>query len=387
MARRLVTAGHKVQIITSSYSRTRASRTYYTSTEQGILVHWLPVPYSNLMSHPERIRSFLRFAWRSASMAASIPSDVVFATSTPLTVAIPGIAAKLRRRIPMVFEIRDLWPDLPIAVGALRNPLSKGLARLLEWIAYHASDHIVALSPGMAEGVCRRGIPASRVTVIPNSCDLELFNVPREKGLLIRERLGLAPEQPLVIYAGTFGAINGVEYLVHLAAAMRSAAPDIRFLLVGSGACLKSVEQQARDCGVLNKTLWIWDPLPKEEMPNLFAAATIVTSAFLPFEPMWNNSANKFFDALAAAKPIAINYGGWQADLIRETGAGIVLPPDDANEAARLLADFAKSKRLLQKASAAAHELALTRFARDKLAAELESVLLNVTAHRATRLV
>jgi glycosyltransferase involved in cell wall biosynthesis len=172
--------------------------------------------------------------------------------------------------------------------------------------------------------------------------------------------------------------MNGVGYLVRLAEAMRTIAPDMRFLLVGGGAELQSVTQQAQACGVLNHNVWIWEPLPKIEMPQVLAAATIATSTFIPLKPMWNNSANKFFDALAAAKPVAINYGGWQADLMRETGAGIVLPPDDIDQAAHLLANFAQDAGALEKAAAAARRLAHTYFARDRLAAELESVLTNI---------
>jgi glycosyltransferase involved in cell wall biosynthesis len=375
MARRLVLAGHQVTMITADTSNHHGSGGWRVSQEAGIEVHWLPVPYSNQMSYPERIRAFVRFAFKSALRAASIPADVVFATSTPLTIAIPGIAARLWLRVPMVFEVRDLWPELPIAVGALSNPFSKGMARVLEWLAYHSSMHVVALSPGMAEGVMKRGMPASKVTVIPNSSDVELFDVAPDRGNAIRARLGLNREQPLILYAGTLGLINGVGYLVELASVMRTMAPEVRFLIVGKGAELYKVTRLAQDMDVLNRNLWIWNAVPKQEMPDLLAAATVATSVFVPLRPMWNNSANKFFDALAAGKPVAINYGGWQADLLNETGSGIVLPPKDLNQAAKLLTDFALDEERLKNASAAARELAYTRFARDKLAAEMESVL------------
>jgi len=378
MARRLVLAGHQVTMITADPSTHNCSNGWRISEEAGIKVHWLPVPYSNQMSYPERIRAFFHFAFKSALHAASIPADVIFATSTPLTIIIPGIAARLWQRVPMVFEVRDLWPELPIAVGALSNPFSKGLARFLEWLAYHSSKHVVALSPGMAEGIMKRGIPSSNVTVIPNSCDVELFDVAPDHGNAIRARLGLHREQPLILYAGTMGLINGVGYLVELASAMRTMAPEVRFLIVGNGAELHKVTKLAQDMDVLNQNLWIWNAVPKEEMPDLHAAATIATSVFVPLRPMWNNSANKFFDALAAGKPVAINYGGWQADLLKKTGAGIVLPPNDLNQAAKLLTDFTHDEERLKKASSAARELAYTRFARDKLAAELESVLQRV---------
>jgi glycosyltransferase involved in cell wall biosynthesis len=292
-----------------------------------------------------------------------------------LTITIPALAAKLRHRIPLVFEVRDLWPDLPISVGALRNPLAKNAARWLEYLAYHSSTHLIALSPGMAAGITRRGIPQSKVSVIPNACDVDLFDVPAVKGRWVRERLGLVPGQPLVLYAGSFGLINGVSYLVEIAAIMRFVAPDVRFLMVGEGVETKRVRDLAQRRGVLNETLWIWPPMPKYKIPELLAAATIASSLVVPLEALWMNSANKFFDALAGGKPIAINYDGWQADILREHGAGIVVPPDDPKSASYILSEFLHDPRRVEKAGVASRRLADGVYNREVLYARFESVL------------
>lgn len=379
-ARRLIANGHEVHMITSSArlaqysSNSRISRLDI----EGISTTVIDVPYGNAMPFRHRILAFFRFAWLASQEVIKHKADVVFATSTPLTIAIPGIIAKLRYRIPMVFEVRDLWPELPIAVGALKNPLAKATAKGLEWIAYHSAAHIVALSPGMAEGVSQRGISADRISVIPNSCDLDVFDVPSERGKQIRAKLKLKPSQPLIVYAGTFGLINGVDYLVEVAGAMQTFAPTAHFLLVGDGAKKGEVIAKAEQAGVLGRNLTIWNPLPKTELVDVLAAATVATSLFLPLKPMWNNSANKFFDALAAGKPVAINYGGWQADILNETGAGIVLPPDDPIEGARQLAAFVQDSARLQAAGEAARHLARTRFDRDMMARQLETILYSV---------
>ena len=380
-ARRLIAAGHTVLVITSSamlpaHCRNPANKIHTVRDLDGVPAIVIDVSYANDMGFQERGRAFLRFATLASREVLRHKADVVFATSTPLTIVIPAFIAKLRHRIPLVFEVRDLWPELPIAVGALRHPVAKSLARGLEWLAYHVSHHIIALSPGMAEGVLRRGIDARRVTVIPNCCDVELFDVPASRGRRIRESLnGLGPDQPLIVYSGTFGLINGVDYLVDVAAAMRMVAPEIRFLLVGSGAKREEVTAKAKALGVLGQNLWIWDPVPKAAVPDLLAAATVATSLFVSLQPMWNNSANKFFDALAAGKPIAINYGGWQAELLEKSGAGIVLPPGKPLQAAQSLALFARDKARLQRAACAARDLAMTQFNRDLMAQKLEDVL------------
>ena len=354
---------------------------YYHELE-GISMEVLSIPYSNEMPFAARIKAFLQFSLCASWYVRKFKADVVFATSTPLTIAIPALAAKFWHRIPMVFEVRDLWPELPIAVGALRNPFARIMARWLEWVAYHASAYVVALSPGMAKGVMKRRIPASKVTVIPNSCDVDLFDVPVEKGEWVRERLGLESGQPLIIYTGTFGLINGVGYLVDVADTMRTVAAEVHFLLVGRGVEVDKVTAQAERLGVLNRNLWIWPPLPKAKVPDLLAAATVATSLFIPLEPMRNNSANKFFDALAAGKPVAINYFGWQAELLHNNEVGIVLPPEDPAEAAKLLTEFVSDSERLKKAAAASRRLTYEVFNRELLYAKLENVLQEVVAQQ-----
>jgi glycosyltransferase involved in cell wall biosynthesis len=332
------------------------------------------VPYSNLMSFSERIKSFIQFAFFASFLMLRYRADLVFASSTPLTIAIPGILAKQLKRIPMVFEVRDLWPELPIAVGALRNSQAKTLALTLERLAYRSSIRIVALSSGMKEGIHKRGIPLEKIDVIPNSCDTDQFDIPPSEGLEIRHRLGISNDAPLVVYTGTMGLINGVGFLVDLAAEAARLAPEMKFLIVGTGYERDKIIQKAKRREVLHKNLWIWEPVPKFEIPKILAAATIATSLFVSLKPMWNNSANKFFDALAAGKPVAINYRGWQEELIRESGAGVVLPASNRIRAAQLLVDFVYDSERLSKGANAARELAYTKFQRDTLADELEKV-------------
>lgn len=384
-ARRLIAAGHEVVMVTSSamlppaMQRDTRGRTEDIAGIPTVVVH---VPYANEMAFSDRIKAFLAFALRASREATRHKADVIFATSTPLTIAIPAIAGRLAQRVPMVFEVRDLWPELPIAFGALTNPALVAAARALEWCAYHAAAHVVALSPGMKEGVVRRGIAPQRVSVIPNSCDVELFDVPASRGAPIRESLGLGPKQPLIVYAGTFGHINGVGWMVDLAAATREVAPEIRFLLLGKGAQLQTVRERAQAAGVLDETLFIRGPVPKAEMPAVLAAATVASSLFVPIEAMWHNSANKFFDALAAGRPVMINYRGWQAALIEETGCGLVLPEADPAEAARRLAAFVADEVRLARARASAARAARERFHRDRLFEALERVLVSASGRR-----
>jgi len=385
IARRLAAEGHEVTFLTSSANLGESlllKPGWNSYVKEGVHLEALRLPYSNEMPFTERIKTFLQFAIRASLYVRKFKTDVVFATSTPLTIAIPALAAKFWHRIPMIFEVRDLWPEIPIAVGALRNPFTRSLARWLEKVAYRASAHVVALSPGIAAGIMKRGIAKPRVSVIPNCCNVDLFDVPAEQGQWVRGRFEMQPEQPLIVYTGAFGLVNGVGYLIDVAAAMLGIAPEVRFLLVGEGAEEDKVKKKAERLDVLNRNLWIWPPLQKVRVPDLLAAATLATSVFIPLKELWNNSANKFFDALAAGKPVAINYDGWQADLIRKSGAGIVLPPDDAVQAARLLYDFISDAERLKMAETAARSLAIEEFNLDLLYAKFVGVLQNVVEKR-----
>lgn len=365
--RRLVQRGHEVHMITTDSYATRPGRRWRVTEEDGLVVHWLPVPYSNNMSYARRILSFAQFATVAGFRAARVDPDVVLASSTPLTIALPGLVASRIRGTRFVFEVRDLWPEVPIAMGVLKDPVARYLATRLAEATYCRSDQVIALSPGMAAGVARHGYPADRIAVVPNAADLDLFAPrPAEVSAFRRERHWLG-DRPLVVYTGTFGTVNGVDYLVRLAAEVRRLDPEIRFLLVGRGAHYEPVRALARDLGVLDETVFLSPAVPRSQLPVILGAASVSTSVVIPVRELEDNSANKFFDALAAGRPIAVNHGGWQADLIAQTGVGLLLDPDDVAAAARLLAGRLSDRDWLATAGAAALALARERFARDTL--------------------
>jgi len=374
MARRLVAMGHEVNMVTS-WREADGRKGWFVTDEAGIKVHWLPVPYSNRMGFGERIRAFFQFALRSAQRAAELDADIVFASSTPLTIALPAVYAARRRKVPMVFEVRDLWPEMPIAMGALKNPLQIRGAFALESWAYRHAAAVVALSPGMKQGVVDTGYPARQVAVIPNSSDNQEFASNEEAAQRFRTARSWLSDKPLLIYAGTFGRVNGVGYAVELAKALLALGSDSRLLLVGDGAERDIVMQQARAAGVYEQNLFFETKITKREIPALFSAATMASSLFIDLPEMRVNSANKFFDTLAAGKPIFLNYGGWMHDLVTTHGCGIAAWGWSIEEVAQELHQRLHDLDWLQKAGAAALHLAETHFDRDVLAFQLEQVL------------
>ncbi|MEJ7715153.1 MAG: glycosyltransferase [Thermoleophilaceae bacterium] len=164
--------------------------------------------------YARRIAGFGGFAVAATAAAVKLPRpDVVFATSPALTVAVPGLLAARRHRAPLVFEVRDLWPRAPIEMGALPNPVAQALARGMEKAAYRGAAHVVALSPGMREGVVAAGVDPARVTLIPNAADLDLFAPDVDPGQ-IGERFG---DDFVCSYFGTMGEANDLDQVVRAA--------------------------------------------------------------------------------------------------------------------------------------------------------------------------
>lgn len=375
MARRLVARGHEVHMIASDPSPHKSARTWRIEVLDGISIHWYPVEYSNQMKFKRRIFAFVDFAWRSSWRARSIKADLVYASSTPLTIAIPGIFATLFRKSPMVFEVRDLWPEVPIALGALRDPILRSLARMLEKLAYHNSSQIVALSSGMKEGVIAVGYPAEKITVIPNASNLELFQGKEAQGRTWRAKYSWLGERPLIVHCGAMGKVNDVGYLAKVAAEVIKYDSEVRFVVIGAGVEEAKVRALAQSLGVLEKSFFMLPSVPKSEVPAILAACDISTILVAPIKELENNSANKLFDSFAAGKPIVINYGGWQQDLLDDSNAGIRLDALDHKQAAISLVSFLNDSERMIRAGQASLSLAESKFSLNSLTLQLAELL------------
>ncbi|MGK3953982.1 glycosyltransferase family 4 protein [Microbacterium sp. I2] len=378
-AKRLARAGYDVHIVASDQSAGEA-RGWTRTSRDGYTVHRVHVPYTNQMTYRQRAFAFIRFAGLASVRARALRSDLILATSTPLTIILPALFAKAFRPVPLVFEVRDLWPEMPIAVGALRNPVLKRAATWLERLAYWSAAHIIALSPGMRDGVVRTGVDPGKVTVIPNAADLDLFAPPADGAQWVSQHPELYGRK-LVVYCGTLGLLNGTRYLAEVAARTRVSNPELAFVVIGDGAERDVLLAHARHLGVLGENFFVLPPVPKAEVVQVLAAATVSTSLFLPIPEMEANSANKFFDGLAAGRPVVINYGGWQKDLLEEHSAGIALNSSDFDDAADALKTLLGDEDQLRAAGRSARRLAESEFGRDSAAEALQEVLRGVAGH------
>lgn len=378
MARRLLARGHQVTVVCGSYApgKTGLTGPFVRGCRRGVVdgieVVEFDISYSNSDSFPRRVVKFLVFAVRSISVALRERYDLVFATSTPLTAGIPGICARWVRGKPFVFEVRDLWPELPREMGVIRNPLVLLAMSLLEWLCYHSAHRLIGLAPGIVEGIIRRGVRPERVALIPNGCDLHIFASSTQPWRPVQ-----VPNDALMaVYAGTHGIANGLNAVLDAAAELkRRGRDDICLVLVGEGM-LKPALQARAEREKLHNVIFL-DPVEKTRLAGLLAGADLGLQILANVPAFYNGtSPNKFFDYIAAGLPVLINYPGWVADLIAEADCGFVVPPDDPGAFADALEQAADDRAALKRKGANARKLAEERFSRDKLAQDLERVLL-----------
>jgi len=380
MARRLVARGHTVYMISSKHSHSGFKERNF-SIEEGISVWWLPVKYSNSMNFFQRIYSFIVYCIFAYKMGRKLNYELVFASSTPLTVALPAIFLSKIKKVPFVLEVRDLWPAIPIELRIIRNSLLIKLSQYLEKLSYRLSDKIIALSNGMKDGIIDNGVKESKIAVITNGSDIELFNINSEiDNGFIAQNDWIDTDKDIIIYSGAIGRVNGLSYMAFMAEEMVKLNPNVHFCIIGDGIEKDKVNLLAKKLGIINKNFYMVPQMSKTKLSQMLSISTILTSFVINKEILWNNSANKFFDGLAAGKPILINYEGWQADVLYQYNAGIVVPPDDPIAAAIIVNNLLEDRKRLQSMSKASLELAKTVFNRNELYKSFENVLLEVSS-------
>ena len=318
LAKGLVDAGFEVELITGGNQK------YYDQRRiDGIKVHYLPVAYDQKFGFLKRVSSFLSFVRQTKKLLPKLARpDILYISSTPLTTGLIGLWAKRKLALPYIFEVRDLWPEAPIQVGAIRNPLLKKYLISLEARIYRNALSLVALSPGIAEHL-RKVAPDRAVSLIPNFSDLDCF-FPQEKNENLLRKYNLKPNLTIA-YTGALGQVNAVEKLLDLAEVAQNRQKNWQFMIMGSG----SHEQKLREIAAqkkLNNLLFI--PFgSKEKVNEVMSLADLAWISFAHLPVLKTNSPNKFFDALAAGKAILVNHKGWVFQLVKQYGLGFSCLP------------------------------------------------------------
>ncbi|HSB89622.1 MAG TPA: glycosyltransferase family 4 protein [Anaerolineales bacterium] len=377
LARRLTERGHRVTILAGTRSYLTGERIARGARE--VLAPGLEIVRCGSLGRVHR-----NFVWRTldflsftfTSLVAGLrggQADIVWATSPPLLQAASAWAIASVRRLPWVFEVRDLWPAFAIQVGVLRNRLLIAMSQWLERFLYRRADRVVINSPGFAEHVRSRGASIDRLALIPNGVDVAMF-APAARGRSLRTEHGLG-RRFVALYAGAHGLSNDLGVILDAAAALRR-VPEIVFVLVGDGKEKAALQQRAAAQGLSNVVFL--PPVAKTGMAQVLAAADCGIAILKPLPLYATTYPNKVFDYMAAGRPVVLAVDGVVRQLVEGAGAGVFVRPGDGRALAgavrRLAGDRASARRM----GIRGRRLVETRFDRSLQAEQLEQLFLEV---------
>lgn len=373
MARRLVKRGHQVTIVCGSYGggETGIKRPFAKGKRRGavdgIEIIEFDLAYSNSDKNIKRSFTFLKFALRSIGLVFSEKYDLVFATTTPLTAGIPGVVARWVRRKPFVFEVRDLWPELPKAMGVITNPFVLAMMSALEWVSYRSAHLCVGLSPGIVEGIAAHGVPKTRIELVPNGCDLNIFAVEQVPW----RPEGIHADDLMAVFAGTHGVANGLDAVLDAAKELKIRnRTNIKIVFIGQGKLKAKLVDRARIDGLDN--VIFHNPVSKARLAGLLASTDLGLQVLADFPAFYyGTSPNKFFDYISAGVPVLNNYPGWLAAMLKEHECGFAVSPNNPQEFADALEQAADERVQLIQMGKNARMLAERKFDRNKLSNRL----------------
>jgi len=377
LSRHWAAAGHEVTVLTGFPNhptgvvhpeyRNKLRRLVFRERMDGVQVvrTWLwPRPNRKALG---RIMSFVSFAVSAAitGLFLSRP-DVVIATSPQLLVGLTGWWLARAKRVPFVFEVRDLWPESLSAVG-MGNDQSL-LHRVLSKVAgflYRQSDKIVVVTPAFKDHLMKNWkVPGERISVVANGVETELFSPDKANAALKRE-LGVEGNF-IACYIGTMGMAHGLETLLEAAAELKNTSPQTFFLLVGDGAEKENIAARVQSLGLSNVRLI--DSQPRERIPA-YIYASDVCLVLLKRTPVFETVIpTKMLEFMACARPVILGVEGQAKRIVAEAQAGLCIQPENAGELAQAVVKLAGDDTLRKSLGNSGRRYVLKHFSRPQTA-------------------
>ena len=373
LARRLVGSGHRVTVIASpvSYLTGAATRQAQpgSSAEEGITILRAYATRAIHRSFVHRMIGFFSFMWSSFWTGVRVRDvDLVWGTSPPIFQGLTALLLARLKRVPFLFEVRDLWPAFAVQVGVLRNPFLIWLSEGLERFLYRNADQLMVNSPGFTEHVKSRG--ARQVTLIPNGADPLMFD-PAADGQNFRQAHQLG-DQFIALYAGAHGMSNDLGVILEAAHALR-ATPGICFVLLGDGKEKPALQQRARELNLTN--LRFLPSIPKTAMPQALAAADACIAILKPIPLYATVYPNKVFDYMAAGRPLIMAIDGVARQVVEQAKAGIFCPPGNPARLAEAVRELAADPVRARQMGANGRRYIEEHFDRAELARQLVQLI------------
>lgn len=371
ISRELVKRGHQVVMITSTNKIHPKKAIEFVD---GIEIHYIENEYDNYMSKFKKIKSFLNFMYKSTNEASKQTNvDLVFATSTPLTVGGVAIWLNWVKKFPYIFEVRDLWPEFPIQIGAIKNKFLIKILKTFEKKIYNNSKHVIALSPGMREGVISTGTPIEKVSMIPNMAKPDKF-YPHAINNDIAKKFSINPEKFNIIHFGSMGLANGLQYIIETARLCKEQnISDVNFIFLGNGATLPSLKNLSEKYNLDNVQF-----LGNHNMKTVSEIVNICDLSITSFKNipiLYTNSPNKLFDSLSAGKPIVVNSAGWTKELVEKENCGFYVNPENPQDFVNKIIKCKDNRNLLSKWGENARNLSLTKFDKNILTSQIADII------------
>jgi glycosyltransferase involved in cell wall biosynthesis len=310
----------------------------------------------------KRVVDYVSFAMMAFFAGLCVKPDVIVATSPQFFTSWAGWALSRVKRLPWIFELRDLWPESIVAVGAMKPGKLLALLEKVELALYRDADLVIPVTDAFKANLVRRGITADKIEVVTNGVAMEQFSArPKDEALLAR--LGLTGKT-VVAYIGTHGSAHALDFIVESAA---SADPRFHFLFVGAGADKAKVVATARALGVTNCSFV--DPVPKAEVVGFIASCDVMLVPLRRNDTFKTVIPSKIFEAAAMRRPILLGVEGQAREIIEEFGAGVCFVPED--KASFLAALDAITDTAAQPALVAGCDALAAAYDRRRLAAKM----------------
>lgn len=366
LAKGLVENGIEVEMIT-----THSGKDYDQRWIEGIKVHYLPIDYDQKFGFLRRVWSFFQFVRQSKKLLKKLSRpDLLYITSTPLTTGWIGLWTKKYLALPYIFEVRDLWPEAPIQVGAIRNSFLVRFLQKMEKEIYDNALSLVALSPGIANHL-KKISPDRSVALIPNFSDLNQF-FPKEKNTSLSSLLNLSPGLTIA-YTGALGKVNAVEELLELASLALKRGKNWNFLIMGEGSHERLLKEKAKALKLFNTHFQSFGS--KDQVNEVLSIADLVWISFAHLPVLKTNSPNKFFDAISAGKAILVNHKGWVYDIVKTHNLGISFLPGKWEKAFAKLEALEGRPEEIQKLGNRSRRLAESQFGKEMAISRLLEVV------------
>jgi glycosyltransferase involved in cell wall biosynthesis len=372
----LVEKGHQVTIVTSPISyltgastQTQSRRKTIEHPEPGITViktYTYPALHKSFL---HRVINFISFMISSFLAGMAVEHvDLVWGTSPPIFQSGSAwLIAKLKR-IPFLFEVRDLWPAFAIQMGVLTNPFLIWPAQWFEKFMYHQADRVMVNSPGYIDHVTKKG--AKKVVLIPNGGEPDMFS-SQVDGLQFRKKHQL-DNKFIILYAGAHGLANDLGTVIKAANFLRE-QKQIHFVFIGDGKEKQKLIDQAEFLELTNVTFL--PTCPKGEMAEVIAAADICTAILQPIPLFQTTFPNKVFDYLVAEKPVLLAIDGVIRKVVEDAEGGVFVPPGQPEAMANTILQLSGNPDKLIKMGKSGRAYIAAHYNRKDLADQLEILL------------